>query len=74
MSRFMHNSEFGADAGSTDKLFYDMLKRGLVCTSHSWIERAVAQKNHKMTVGLAHSIQLIYDDLDKVLMKQVKLN
>ena len=33
-----------------------------------WIVKAVAQKNPRLTVALAHSKKLIYDDLDKIVI------
>ena len=45
--------------------FDDMLRKGLVSTSSSWIERAVQQKSSRLTVGLAHSKVLTYDRLDR---------
>jgi hypothetical protein len=60
--------------GELDNLFGRMLKRGLVSTSHHWIERATEQKNPRLTLDLACSTLLVYDQLDKRLMNLRELN
>lgn len=39
-----------------------------------WLEKAVEQKNPRLTLALAHSILLAYDDLDKTLLNISTLN
>ncbi|MFC2014342.1 hypothetical protein ACFLU8_05720 [Chloroflexota bacterium] len=57
-----------------DKWLSDMVDKRLVSTTSSWIERAVEQKNDRMTVDLASSVLLTYDDLDKILLQRQILN
>jgi len=39
-----------------------------------WLEVAIQQKNPRLTVALADSILLEYDDLDKKLLALTRLN
>jgi hypothetical protein len=39
-----------------------------------WLEKAVEQKNPQVTLALAYSILLVYDDLDKKLLPFNTLN
>ena len=57
-----------------DKWLNDMINKGLASTTNSWIERAVEQKNARMTVSLASSVLLRYSELDKVLLQHQTLN
>ncbi len=53
-----------------DKIFRDMQAKGLVSVgSDDWILKAIAQRNPRLTVDLAHSIRLplIQDNLGKVM-------
>jgi hypothetical protein len=52
-----------------DKWLSDMIDKGLASTTSSWIQRAVQQKNDRMTVNLASSTPLTYSDWDKVILK-----
>ena len=51
-----------------------MIDKGLASTSNSWIERAVQQKNDKMTVNLASSVLLTYDEWDKIILQMQSFN
>ena len=57
-----------------DKWLNDMIDKGLASTSNSWIERAVQQKNDKMTVNLASSVLLTYDEWDKIILQMQSFN
>jgi hypothetical protein len=57
-----------------ENLFYQMVKKGLVSTSHRWIEKAVEQRNPQLTLDLAFSTLLLYDRLDKKLLSDSQLN
>ena len=57
-----------------DKWLDEMIDKGLASSSSSWIERAVKQKNDRMTVGLAYSVPLIYDDWDIIILQMQALN
>ncbi len=50
-----------------NNLFDDMLKRGLISCSNSWIERVVEAKNPKLTVYLANSRVYYLDRLDRII-------
>lgn len=52
-----------------DKWLGDMVDKGLASTTSSWIQRAVQQKNDRMTVNLAYSVLLIYSDWDKIILQ-----
>jgi hypothetical protein len=60
--------------GEIDNLFDKMVERGLVSTSHHWIEKATEQKNSRLTLDLACSTLLLYDRVDKRLMTLKGLN
>jgi len=47
-----------------DNLLREMVDKGLAATSREWIERAVQQKNPRLTVELACSKLLVYDPID----------
>ena len=57
-----------------DKLLADMIEMGLAYTSSSWIEKAIEQRNERMTISLASSALLIYDEWDKIILKIRELN
>jgi hypothetical protein len=51
-----------------------MIKRGLASTSNDWIQRATAQRNPHLTVGVASSIELVYDKLDAKILTMINCN
>ena len=57
-----------------EQWFEDMINKGLVCTSRTWIDQAVRQRHPKLGVDLAHSAPLVYDALDKLLIRAENLN
>jgi len=57
-----------------DQWLRDMINREPASTTSIWIQRAVQQKNARLTVGLASSVLLTYSDLDKVLLQRQTLN
>jgi hypothetical protein len=57
-----------------DKWLDDMVDKGLASTSSSWIQRAVRQKNDRMTVNLASSVLLTYSDWDKIILQLQTFN
>jgi hypothetical protein len=52
----------------------DEVLRNLVSDSPHWLQAAVQQKNPRLSLALADSILLVYDDLDKKLMALTGLN
>jgi hypothetical protein len=57
-----------------DKFFYEMLEKGLISTGSLWIQRAIAQKNPKLAIGIAHSKLLTIDRLDRNLVALANFN
>ena len=57
-----------------EKIFEEMAVSGLVSTSGRWIEKAVQQKNPRLSVELAYSRVLAYDLLDKLAITEFNLN
>ena len=57
-----------------DKWLNDMINKGLASTTSSWIERAVEQKNNRMTVDLASSVLLVYSDWDRIILQRQTFN
>jgi hypothetical protein len=46
-----------------------MIRRGLASTNNTWIEKAIAQRNPHLPVGVASSVALVYDQLDAKILK-----
>lgn len=57
-----------------DDIFQDMRKKSLISTSNSWLDRAIQQKNSKLTVALAQSKLLIYDKIDREIVRITSSN
>jgi hypothetical protein len=57
-----------------DDIFEEMVETGLLSTSGRWIERAVEQKNRKLTIELAYSTVLVYDILDRLSLTDFNSN
>lgn len=55
-------------------LFADMVDMGLLSTSNQWIEQAINQKNPRLTMDLACSRLLTYDNAEKILFSMTDLN
>jgi hypothetical protein len=52
----------------------DKIREDLYGEVPRWLEVAIQQKNPRLTVALADSILLVYDDLDKKLLTLTGLN
>ena len=52
----------------------DEISKDLFNEIPRWIGEAIEQKNPKLTLSLADSILLVYDDLDKKLLALTRLN
>jgi hypothetical protein len=52
----------------------DEISRDLFSEIPYWLEEAIEQKNPRLTLALADSILLVYDDLDKKLLALTRLN
>ncbi len=59
---------------SIEKCLKDMIDKGLASTTNSWIQRAVEQRNDRLTVSLASSVPIRYSDLDKVILQRQTFN
>jgi hypothetical protein len=57
-----------------DDIFEEMMETGALSTSRRWIERAVEQKNRKLTIELAYSTVLVYDILDRLSLTDFNVN
>jgi len=57
-----------------DEWFQDMINKGLACTSRTWIDLAIRQRHPRLTVELAYSTPLVYDALDRLLLRSDGLN
>ena len=57
-----------------DKLFSDMIGKGLAYSSDSWIQWAIQQKHPRLTLDLANSVLLTYSGLDKAIVQQQNWN
>ena len=63
-----------ANMSNTDEWFHEVLESGFVSRSSTWIERAVNQKHPRVKLDLAHSVLLVYDNIDKILVGRETLN
>jgi hypothetical protein len=52
----------------------DKIRKNLVNDSPHWLQEAARQKNPQLTLALADSILLVYDDLDRKLLAISSLN
>ena len=52
-----------------DKWLDEMIDKGLASTRSSWIQHAVKHRNDRMTVSLASSVLLTYDDWDGIILQ-----
>ena len=52
----------------------DKIRENLYGEIPLWLEVAIQQKNPRLTLALADSILLVYDDLDKKLLDITRLN
>ena len=59
---------------ATDRLLQEMQNKGLASTGNQWLEIAVRQKNPALTVGVAATMLLCYDRLDRQLCLVSKCN
>ncbi len=57
-----------------DVFFNKIGEKGSVRSGDQWIEKAVEQKNPRLTIDLAHSKLLTYDQLDIELLHLNRLN
>lgn len=62
------------DDNSIYYLLKDMISKGLASCCSAWIEEAVHQKNPRLSIGIASSLVLIYDQIDKKLLALDKHN
>ncbi len=57
-----------------NRWFHEMEERELVSMSNTWIQQAVNQRHPRMTLDLAQSVPLVYDDVDYLLLRREILN
>jgi hypothetical protein len=60
--------------GSIYYLLEEMIRKGLAATSSTWIEKAVEQRNSRLAVGIAASMVLAYDRMDRKLLTLIRVN
>jgi hypothetical protein len=51
--------------GTENGYFDEMLRRGLVSTSSSWIKKAIEQRHPRLSIAIADSRILTFDNLDR---------
>jgi hypothetical protein len=51
------------------RIFDDMLKKGLISTSGYWIEKAIQQHHTRLPLGIANSRLLMFDRIDRKIVK-----
>jgi hypothetical protein len=56
------------------RIFEDMFKRGLISSSNYWIEKAIAQRHTRLPLGIAYSRLLVFDRLDRKMIKLTSQN
>jgi hypothetical protein len=55
-------------------IFEDMVNKGLISTSSSWLTKAIEQKHNRLAIGVANSRLLFYDHFDRNILKISNLN
>lgn len=55
-------------------LYKEMLEKGFISTSSSWLERAIEQKHPRLPLSIASSKLLTYDKIDYRLLSLIKYN
>jgi hypothetical protein len=50
---------------STEFLLAEMQSKGLASTGSGWLEKAIQQRNPALSIGVASSVLLCYDRLDR---------
>ncbi len=55
---------------NTEYLLAEMQSKGLASTANGWLVTAIHQKNPALTVGVASSVLLYYDRLDRALARR----
>jgi hypothetical protein len=65
----MINSE-----NSIDYWLSEMVRKGSAGADNLWIEQAVRQRNSRISIGVASSIAIVYDQIDRRLASQSNLN
>jgi hypothetical protein len=53
---------------SIQSLLDEMVRRGLASTSSHWIELAIRTRNPRLSVGVASSKVLVYDNIDRQIL------
>jgi hypothetical protein len=48
--------------------FEDMVNKGLVSTSNSWLNKAIEQRHSHLTIAVANSKLLVYDNVDRKIL------
>jgi hypothetical protein len=51
-----------------DRIIEKTLKNRLDTSSNAWLMRAIEQKNSHLTIGVANSELLVFDQIDRQLM------
>lgn len=59
---------------NTEYLLAEMQSKGLASTANGWLVTAIQQKNPALTVGVAYSVLLCYDRLDRALARRATVN
>ena len=57
-----------------EKWFQDMVNKGLADTTSTWIERAANQRHPNLTLDLIQSRPMVYDGVQKLLLRWESLN
>jgi hypothetical protein len=57
-----------------DDFFDEIEEMDFLYSGSYWIEKAVEQKNPMLTLDLAYSKLLLYDQLDKKILNLISLN
>ena len=77
VTRFTEGVEMLSDmeyGGDYNNRLYDKIKRKSGADSPYWLQKAVQQKNPRLTLDLAYSILLVYDDLDEKILSLTGFN
>ncbi len=62
------------DENSVEFWLSDMVRKGSAATGKMWIEKAIQQRSSEIPLGVASSMLLVYDKMDRELASISKMN
>jgi hypothetical protein len=57
-----------------DRIYYIYVRKQTVACTCDWLMKAIEQKNARLTVGVAFSEPLVYDQVDRLVLAAINSN